>query len=188
MSTTPRPQSLPLRSSATLDVAATLARDWCLRYPAGAARPSCHPAPFLLVHRLLLGPPADVDPILTEHLSARARAARQASRYPWDRLKRRLVWRSGEREHEAQLTGLNARGLRASLARWDVLALVNADTLERQGWAWDRVRGLWCRAERELDLGTPVRLRLEALIDEGPACELQAQLMDSNPQAPPRQP
>lgn len=133
--------------------------------------------PDLLVHRLLLGEPVDMDAALSDHLSARAKAARQTSRYPWERLKRRLAWRSGERDHDGQLTSCSARGIKAALARWEVLAFVGADTLEPQGWTWDRARDLWCRGEAELDLGSPLRLRLLSLQDEGPLCELNAQLI-----------
>ncbi|WP_170162307.1 RNB domain-containing ribonuclease [Caldimonas tepidiphila] len=129
----------------------------------------------LLVHRMLLGEAVEADAALSEHLSDRARAARQASRHPWERLKRRLVWRSGEREHDAQVVSRSARGLRASLDRWDVGAALDAQALESQGWAWDGTRELWCRQDAELDLGSRLRLRLLALNDEGPACELTAQ-------------
>ena len=130
----------------------------------------------LVVHRLLLGEAVEADAALSEHLSARARAARQASRYPWERLKRRVVWHRGEREHRAQVTAGSARGLKVALAGWDVLARVEAESLETQGWTWDRSRELWCREDRLLEPGTGVTLTLTALVDEGPVCELRGRL------------
>lgn len=130
----------------------------------------------LVVHRLLLGEPLEADAALSEHLSARARAARQASRYPWERLKRRIVWRRGEREHRAQVAAGSASGLKAALAGWDVLARVEAESLEAEGWTWDRSREIWCRHERVLEPGTELTLTLTALVDEGPVCELRARV------------
>ncbi|WP_280154760.1 RNB domain-containing ribonuclease [Piscinibacter sp. XHJ-5] len=135
----------------------------------------------LVVHRLLLGEAIEADAALSEHLSARARAARQASRYPWERLKRRLVWRRGEHEHRAQLVSSNARGLKAALAGWEVLARVDADVLEPQGWTWDRTQDAWCREDRLLEPGSELQLRLIALIDEGPQCELRATMAPPSP-------
>jgi ribonuclease R len=128
----------------------------------------------LLVHRLLLGQPADADAALSEHLSARASAARQAGRFVWQRLKRRAVWRSGAHEHDAQVVSFGAKGLKVALAGWEVSAAVAADALAAAGWQWREADAAWRRDDDALDLGSRLRVRLVALHDDGPRCELQA--------------
>jgi ribonuclease R len=131
----------------------------------------------LLVHRLLLGEPVVADSEATEHISARAKRAKQASRFPWERLKRRLVWRSGEHLHDAQVIGQTARGFKAAVLCWEVLIAVDAEGLEQAGWTWNAVAEQWQSDAGTLSVGQTVRVKLTELKDEGPTCELNAKLL-----------
>lgn len=134
----------------------------------------------LQVHRLILGAIQAPDITVTEHISVRSKVAKVSSRHPWERIKRRLLWQESLKVRGGQIVSMSSRGLKASVREWEVLCAVDAEVLWLDGWAWSATRSQWTRGAESLSLGQLVQLRLEALKEDGPICELAASVLTSS--------
>jgi len=128
----------------------------------------------LIVHRLLLGELAEAGMDVAVDCSERSRRAQMASRFPWDRIKRRALWREEQKTFGARIATAAKRGCKAIIDEWETAAFVPAETIEKLGYAWDGDASVWMRKEdsKRLEPGEFVQVTLTALTETGPECEL----------------
>ena len=132
--------------------------------------------PDLIVHRLLTEAGSVVSSELVSDLSLKARRAQIASRYPWDRLKRRLLWDAKKPVMAAQIVTMSRRGIKVVVEDWDATAFLPDTTLTPLGLTWNVNSDCWMRGT-EVMVGQSVTVNLTKLLDKGPVCELEATLV-----------
>jgi ribonuclease R len=132
----------------------------------------------LLVHRLLLGEPVPDLEDKAQECSELSRRANIASRYPWDRLKRRALWAAGQgKVLSGQVVTMSKRGIKVVVADWDTAVFVASERCQQFGLAWDAVRDVWASGAVVLDLGQRVHVRLLNLLREGQMLDIESELV-----------
>jgi ribonuclease R len=133
----------------------------------------------LIVHRLALSEIAEAGLDVAADCSERSRRAQMASRFPWDRIKRRALWREEQKTFGARLATAAKRGCKAVVDEWETAAFVPAECIEKLGYAWDMDAQAWMRKtdSARLELGQVVQVKLTGLTNSGPECELLGELL-----------
>lgn len=133
----------------------------------------------LLVHRLLLGEEISKEVLeaTAERCSVKARAARLAERFVWDRIKKRLLVRDVPQGTPlvAQVLYGNRRGLKVLIESWQCMAFIPAENLMGECIRWEEVTQSWCNG-RALEPGASLQVQWQALLEEKGSCELIAAL------------
>lgn len=133
----------------------------------------------LIVHRLVLGEISEAGVDVAADCSVRSRRAQMASRFPWDRIKRRALWREEQKTFGARLATSAKRGCKAIVDEWETAAFIPGASIEKLGYAWDADAEAWMRKvdSKRLELGEVVQVLLTALTEAGPECELLGELL-----------
>lgn len=133
----------------------------------------------LIVHRLVLSDVTEAGTDVAADCSERSRRSQMASRFPWDRIKRRALWREVQKTFGARLATAAKRGCKAVIDDWETAAFVPAESLEKLGYAWDADALAWMRKtdSKRLGLGEVVRVELTSLVQAGLECELLGRLL-----------
>jgi ribonuclease R len=133
----------------------------------------------LIVHRLVLAEIAEAGLDVAAECSERSRRAQIASRFPWDRIKRRALWREEQKTFGARLATAAKRGCKAVVDDWETAVFVPAECIEKLGYAWDADAEAWMRKtdSKRLELGEVVRVTLTEFTQNGPECELIGELL-----------
>lgn len=133
----------------------------------------------LIVHRLVLAEIAEAGLDVALDCSVRSRRAQMASRFPWDRIKRRALWREEQKSFGARLATAAKRGCKAIVDEWETAAFIPGAKIEKMGYAWDADADAWMRKSdsKRLELGEVVQVTLTALTESGPECELLGDLI-----------
>lgn len=133
----------------------------------------------LIVHRLVLAEIAEAGLDVALDCSVRSRRAQMASRFPWDRIKRRALWREEQKSFGARLATAAKRGCKAIVDEWETAAFIPGANIEKMGYAWDADADAWMRKSdsKRLELGEVVQVTLTALTESGPECELLGDLI-----------
>lgn len=138
--------------------------------------------PDLMVHRLLLGQlvqSAGQLAKLTEHCSARSRAARLCERMVWDSIKKVSLWSeqtAAPKPMAGYLVHQSRNGVRAVVSAWQTAVFVPAKALQSASYHFDQGRDCWCREDGGLELGSQLSLVLTDRIVEDSKTELLAAL------------
>lgn len=147
----------------------------------------------LLVHRLLLGDAGSESEAsdwaeTVEHCSTRSRDARMAERWVWDKIKKRTALREAEamgpagQSLAAHVVLQSRRGLRVVLDQWMCSALLGAEQLLEDGYAFDDVAQRWASPEACFDLGSLLQVRLLRMEEDKARSELHVALCDETAQ------
>ena len=133
----------------------------------------------LIVHRLVLAEITEAGLDVALDCSVRSRRAQMASRFPWDRIKRRALWREEQKSFGARLATAAKRGCKAIVDEWETAAFIPGASIEKMGYAWDADAEAWMRKSdsKRLELGEVVQVTLTALTEAGPECELLGELV-----------
>jgi ribonuclease R len=133
----------------------------------------------LIVHRLVLTEISEAGADVAATCSERSRRSQVASRFPWDRIKRRALWREQQKTFGARLATAAKRGCKAIVDEWETAAFVPAACIEKLGYTWDADAEAWMRKSdsQRLELGESVTVTLTSLSEVGPECELLADLI-----------
>jgi ribonuclease R len=133
----------------------------------------------LIVHRLVLGEITEAGLDVALDCSERSRRAQMASRFPWDRIKRRALWRDERKTFGARLATVAKRGCKAVVEDWETAAFIPGTAIEALGYAWDADAEAWMRKtdSKRLEPGEGVQVKLTALTENGPECELLGELL-----------
>jgi ribonuclease R len=134
----------------------------------------------LEVHRILLGEHVLLPDLkkLSLHCSKRAKDARMAERFVWDRIKKRVLAktvRPAERL-DSHVVSYSRRGLRVVAPDWQCSLLVSAEDLLEEGLRYDDALSVWRNQSTLLDLGATVSVLLSRLEEEKTRTELHAEL------------
>ena len=136
--------------------------------------------PDLLGQRAWLMEGGEEDFDVAVDCSERSRRAQMASRFPWDRIKRRALWREQQKTFGARLATSSKRGCKAVIDEWETAAFVPGASLEKLGYAWEPTTELWTRKvdSVRLEVGQAVTVKLMALEVDGAECELVGSLCE----------
>ena len=133
----------------------------------------------LVVHRMLLGErqrPKDLAHA-AQRCSRKARDAKAAERYVWDRLKRRILVRDVPRDQAlaCQVLGASRRGLKVLFTQWQCTGFIPQDALAEAGLHWEEESGAWHNGRR-VEVGMAVLGLWTSLTEDKGSCELLAAL------------
>jgi ribonuclease R len=139
----------------------------------------------LMVHRLLLGDVQDNThgfkdvTAVAQHCSERARSAKFAERYVWDKLKKRALCATVEPTSPlmAYVISQSKFGVRAVVLPWQCMVNVTATSLQQAGMVYDSKAGSWAETGVHLSKGTYLLVESFCLEEFKAAVDVNAALV-----------
>lgn len=133
----------------------------------------------LVVHRLLMDEITSAGHDVAKNCTDLSRRAQSASRYPWDRIKRRALWQESDKNHSTRIAVNAKRGLKVIVDNWETAVFISSASLMKAGFVWDEDAISWLdlKTHSKLDVGQILSIKIIELKEIKSECELEGDIL-----------